>query len=121
MERQFCKPHISRSWTRACSRRIVLSGTVMVEALEVQPDSFASINTGQRRLSFIPKAFQPQQNWSTPKDSVRAGNRMEMPRRIVTFFLTSCLKTWLRVALLMPTWCFLPDTPMEGIHLQLAC
>ena len=85
--------------------------------LEVQPDSScASINTGQRRLSFIPKAFQPQQNWSTPKDSVRAGNRMEMPRRIVIFFLTSCLKTWLRVALLMPTWPnrWLADTPMEG-------
>ena len=68
----------------------------MVEDLHglfhVQPDSFASINTGQRRLSFIPKAFQPQQNWSTPKDSVRAGNRMEMPRRIVTFFFDVMLE-----------------------------
>ena len=85
--------HLQQVGRGGCKRSLSLSGTVMVEALEsVQPDSFASINTGQRRLSFIPKAFQPQQNWSTPKDSVRAGNRMEMPRRIVTFFFDVMLE-----------------------------
>ena len=94
----------------------------MVELPNVQLNSFSSMNTGQRRLWFTPKVFQPQQNLVDPK-GLRSGWQSDghaKTNRDLLFF-DVMLEDLVARGIVDADLVFSTGHSNGGIHLQLAC